>query len=358
MTGRFATRPVATGPGRGRSPGTGVEHLPVPRIVATEVAGPEHLAVDRGGRILTGAADGTIWRIGLTGTGEADGVSAVASTGGRPLGLEAAPDGRLLVCDAERGLLSVDPDSGSVRTVVDTVDGRPLLFCSNVTAAADGTAYFTVSSRRYRLADWLGDIMEHSGTGQLLRLRPGGDPEVLMDGLQFANGVVLSPDESFALVAETGARRLRRYWLTGPAAGTHEVFLAGLPGFPDNLCRGAGGLVWIALAGPREPGITLLHHAPVAVRHAAWKAIGSHQPGPRPVARVLGVDASGRVVRDLVHRPSGYRMVTSAREHDGRLIAGSLAENGIAVWDMPASPPTRPLPRPRRPSRREKARPR
>ena len=39
-----------------------------------------------------------------------------------------------------------------------------------------------------------------------------------MDGLQFANGVVLSPDESYLLVAETGAYRITRLWLGGARA--------------------------------------------------------------------------------------------------------------------------------------------
>jgi sugar lactone lactonase YvrE len=34
-------------------------------------------------------------------------------------------------------------------------------------------------------------------------------------GLAFANGIVLSADESFAIVAETWASQLRRIWLQG-----------------------------------------------------------------------------------------------------------------------------------------------
>lgn len=58
---------------------------------------------------------------------------------------------------------------------------------------------------------------------------------VLIDGLYFANGIALSPEEDFIVVAETGHSRLQRYWLTGPKKLTSEVFIDGLPGLPDNL---------------------------------------------------------------------------------------------------------------------------
>ena len=163
------------------------------------------------------------------------------------------------MCDAQRGLLRVDPQDGTVGVLANKLGGEPLRFCSNVAAAADGTIYFSVSSRRYGLEDWMGDILEHTGTGQLLRLRPGGEPEVLLDGLQFANGVALAEDESFVVVAENGAYRLCRLRLTGPQAGRYDRLVSDLPGFPDNISRGRDGVFWVALAGPRERGIEVLH---------------------------------------------------------------------------------------------------
>jgi len=151
------------------------------------------MTVDAEGRILTGTEDGHIWRLTLPRApeppeppepAEPARAEVLAQTGGRPLGLVSCPDGGLLVCDARRGLLHIAPRSRTVRALADEVDGTPLRFCSNVATAADGTVYFTVSSRRYALEDWLGDILEHRGTGQLLRLQPGGRPEVLCDGLQ------------------------------------------------------------------------------------------------------------------------------------------------------------------------------
>ncbi|MFI0816032.1 SMP-30/gluconolactonase/LRE family protein [Streptomyces sp. NPDC021098] len=322
-----------------RSP---AEPLPRPRIVARDARGPEHVAVDGAGRILTGTADGAIWRLTLSRTADLLRAEVIAETGGRPLGLlpspDGDPDGDVLVCDARRGLLRVAPRSGAVRVLADQVDGVPLRFASNVTVAADGTLYFTVASRRYALEDWLSDILEDTATGQLLRLRPGGEPEVLRDGLRFANGVALAPDESFLAVAESGARRIRRHWLTGPRQGTDDTLIRDLPGYPDNLTRGAGEVFWVALAGPREPAVDALHHASPALRRTVATAAKPAQrllPLPRPTVRVLAIRPDGSVARHLLHRRSPYRMVTSVCEHGDRLVLGSLRERGIAVCALP-----------------------
>ena len=62
---------------------------------------PEDVVIDADGSVWTGCADGKIARIdGETGSNE-----VVGDTGGRPLGLAVARDGKLLVCDSHRGLL-------------------------------------------------------------------------------------------------------------------------------------------------------------------------------------------------------------------------------------------------------------
>ncbi|MFC8513365.1 SMP-30/gluconolactonase/LRE family protein [Streptomyces sp. NPDC057257] len=308
------------------------------RYVAIGGRGPEDVVADARGRVLTGVEDGRILRVdGLTGEAPAR-VEVLAETGGRPLGLELLPDDALLVCDADLGLLRVDLREGIVRILADSVAGERLRFCSNVVALADGSVCFTVSSRVHPLEHWIGDIVEHTGTGRLLRLAPGSEvPEVLLEGLQFANGLALAADESFLVVAETGARRLTRYWLTGPKAGHGEPFAENLPGMPDNIWRGSpDGPIWVSLASPRVPPLDLLHRTPPAVRGAAAR-IAVHAPyRPAGTIGVLAVDDQGDVVHHLTHRRSGFRMVTSVCEAAGHLVLGSLWERGIAVCERPA----------------------
>jgi sugar lactone lactonase YvrE len=309
----------------------GPRPLPPLRRLEVDGAAPEDVVVDEAGQVVTGVDDGRVLRVGPDGR-----VEVVADTGGRPLGIELLGDGRLLVCDARRGLLAVDPAASAVEVLVDRVAGEPMRFCNNAAVAADGTVYFSDSSRRFGIDHWRADLLEHSGTGRLLRRDPGGAVEVLLDGLQFANGVALSADESFVAVAETGAYRLTKLWLTGERAGRTNLLADNLPGFPDNLSTGPGGLLWVALGSPRNPLLDRLHRRHPALRRAVWALPQRLQPKPVRTLWALAVDAGGAVVHDLQGPGDDYTMVTGVREHGGRLYLGSLAERAVAVLDLPA----------------------
>ncbi|MEU5632329.1 SMP-30/gluconolactonase/LRE family protein [Streptomyces rishiriensis] len=322
------------------------------RYLSLPGQGPEDVVADPGGRVLTGVSDGRILRVDGLDDPPTARVEHVAEIGGRPLGLELLPDGDLLVCSADGALLRVDPDgTGSVRVLTGSAAGERLRFCSNVVALPDGTVYFTVSSRVHPLEDWMGDIVEHTGTGRLLRLEPGArEAEVVLEGLQFANGLARSADDAFLIVAETGARRLTRFHLTGPRAGRAEPLVERLPGFPDNMWRGApDGPVWVALAGPRVPPLDLLHRAGPAVRRRAAR-LALHAPyRPWGGTGVLAIDDDGRTVVPysplrsgagapaLTRRRSGFRMVTSVCETGGLLVLGSLVERGLALCEAPVT---------------------
>ncbi|MFC4604658.1 SMP-30/gluconolactonase/LRE family protein [Rhodococcus kronopolitis] len=287
--------------------------------------GPEDVAVDHEGRLVTGTDDGRIWRF------EAPNRAAViADTGGRPLGVEILDDGRYLVCDADRGVLRVD-ETGRVETLTDTALGMPLILCNNSAVGRDGVVYFTDSSARFGLAEHRTDLLEHGGTGRLLRLDPvTGETDLLADGLQFGNGVGLSADESFVIVAETGAYRIRRVELTGPRAGTVSTWAENLPGIPDNVTsQTADGIFWVALYSPRMRLLDLLAPHP-ALRIVAANLPGWAQPEPERRAWVLGLDRDGVVVHSLQGGKGSYGPVTGVREADGWLYLGSLTADAVA----------------------------
>ena len=168
--------------------------LTVLRRLSTGDRGPEDVVFDHAGQIVTGTGNGRVVRIDPA-TGER---VVLADTGGRPLGLQPCADGSVLVCDHDRGLLRVTAD-GAVEVLA---GGIP--FASNVVQASDGTIWFTSSTSRWDLKNHLGDVFEHSCTGRLLRRDPDGTVTTLLDDLKFANGLVLAPDESHLLIAETG----------------------------------------------------------------------------------------------------------------------------------------------------------
>ena len=176
----------------------------------------EDVVADADGNIFTGVEDGRIVRVSPDGTS----VQVVADTGGRPLGLAVARDGRLLICDSHRGLLRYDPAAAEIETLVAEIDGRPLTFCSNVVESSDGTIFFTESTSRFHYEYYKGSVIEGRPTGSLFRRDCDGTVTELAGGLYFANGVTLTADESAVVFAETTACRLSKYWLTGDRAGT------------------------------------------------------------------------------------------------------------------------------------------
>ncbi|ATL32588.1 Strictosidine synthase precursor [Streptomyces formicae] len=294
--------------------------------------GPEHVTSDGRGRLLTGVEDGRVLRVDPARPHAGE---TVARTGGRPLGLTTQTDGRVLICDAERGLLRLSPDTGFLEVLADRVGGEPLRVCSNVAVGGDDTAYFTSSSSRYPLSRWRSDLVEHTASGRVLRLTPGGSPEVLAGGLEFANGIVLAPDASHLVVAETGARRLMRLWLTGANAGRLEVFLDDLPGYPDNLTQGPSGDLWVALAAPANPAVEALRGAPTWLRRTMATAAHAVRSRPPRVARVLSLTPEGHVRHDLRRSGRGCRMMTSVMETRGELVLGSLMERHLTVCESP-----------------------
>ncbi|GAA1479265.1 SMP-30/gluconolactonase/LRE family protein [Nocardioides aestuarii] len=307
---------------------TGLTVVPVPGFGAEDVVVATHGPDE--GCCFTGTEDGSVWRV----SHDLRRIDRVAATGGRPLGIEHHPEGWLLVCDAHRGLLRVEPATGRVDVLTDSVDGARLLVTNNAAIAADGTIWFSDSSTVHPIEEWRQDFARDTRTGRLLRRDPDGRVAVVLEGLAFANGVALAADESFVTVAESGGRTVVRHWLAGERAGTTDLLVDDLPGYPDNTARGSDGLVWVTIASPALAAVRLLHRGPRWLRVAATSVPERLQPQPRRVVHVQAFDDDGALVRDVRRPATDFHMVTGVREHEGRVWLGSLLEAAIAVTDL------------------------
>ncbi len=289
--------------------------------------GPESTAMDAAGRVVTGVADGRILRFDPV----RGGFEAVASTGGRPLGLAFGLDGTLYVCDAVKGLLSLAPGAKEPRTLATGYGGVPFRLADDVDVGPDGTVYFSDASSRFGVEQTREEVLEHGGSGRLLAWRPAtGATELLLSGLQFANGVAVAGDGASVLVNETGAYRITRYWLDGPKKGSSEVFFDNLPGLPDNLTFSRSrGIFWVALFSPRVKALDTFAPYPF-LRELVYRLPMWLQPQPARRAFALGIDQQGRVVFNLQHdSPAAFAPVTSVREGGGWLWLGSLGREAL-----------------------------
>jgi sugar lactone lactonase YvrE len=311
------------------------------RLGAGVAPGAEAIAIDAAGRPYTGTRDGRILRLDPATRAFAE----VASTGGRPLGLAFDRAGNLYVCDGERGLLRLAAPDGAhpeLTPLVASHGGVPFRLTDDVDVGPDGTVYFTDASSRFGVRQTREAILEHGGDGRFLAYHPDtGETELLLSGLEFANGVAVSGDGSYVLVNETGAYRIVRYWLSGPRRGTAEPFVANLPGLPDNVTWSPSRRAfWVALFSPRVPALEALARHPF-LRKVVWRVPRALQPEPLPQAFAVAVGEDGKIVEVLRDASKGaFAPVTSVREREGALWIGSLEGDGIGRL---AAPPARPV---------------
>jgi sugar lactone lactonase YvrE len=300
------------------------------RLVPVGGPSPEDVVLDDAGHVYTGLADGRLVRIDA-----ADGrLETVARLPGRPLGLELLGPGELLVCASDAGLLAVPLDGGRVRTLVDEFDGRRLGAVNNAAVAGDGTIWFSDSSTRFPVPEWRADLVQRTRTGRLLRRDPDGTLTEVLGGLEFANGVALAADGSYVAVAETGARRVRRVWLTGTRAGQDDVLAEDLWGYPDNISLGSDGLIWVALPGPRMAALGVVQRMPGPVRGLLRRVPERFQPAPDPAVGVVALDDAGRTVHQLTGTIDGLTMLTGVRETAGTLWFGNLTGDSVATLSL------------------------
>jgi len=291
---------------------------------------PEDVALDADGKIYAGFEDGRIIVLQPDGTQP----HVFANTGGRPLGLAFDRTGNLIVADAIKGLLSVNKSS-EVKVLAVEADGVKFGCLNDLDVGADGTIYFTEASNKFPMSQFTNDLLEHQPNGRLLTLDPlGQKPRTLLRDIYFANGVAVSPDQSFVLVAETGKYRVRRVWLKGPKLGQDDIFIDNLPGFPDGISSNDVGRFWLALAAPRQALFDCLLPRPF-LRKVVARLPKFLQPAPKRYSFVLALDQSGRVIENLQNGSSDcYAEISNVVEHNNTLYFGSIGEDTVGRFAL------------------------
>ena len=293
---------------------------------------PEDVAFDSQDRIYTGTEDGRIFRFQPDGTQP----QVFANTGGRPLGLIFDHSENLIVADAVKGLLSIGRD-GNITPLSTEAEGIPFRCTNDLDIASDGTIYFTDASSKFSLTQLKADLLEHQPNGRFLAYNQRTkQTTVLLRDLYFANGVAVSPDQSFVLVNDTGAYRVRRYWLTGARQGQSDIFIDNLPGFPDGISSNGQGTFWLALVNRRDKGLDFLQPHPF-LKKIVWRLPNFLQPNIKRYGFVLGLDSSGKVVHNLQDpSPQCFTQIANVVEHKGALYFGSIGEK--AIGRLPLAP--------------------
>jgi len=320
-----APPPELAGPYAQNSELTRVEKLKIDGFA------PEDVAFDSQDRIYCGDDHGRIFRF------ESDGTKpqVFADTRGRPLGLVFDHDGNLIVADAIIGLVSIAPD-GKATVLTTEAGGIPFRCANDLDVARDGTIYFTDASYKYPLTRLKDDVLEHQPNGRFMSYDPRTkQTSVLLRDLYFANGVAVSPDQSFVLVNDTSSYRVRRFWLAGPKQGQSDVFIDNLPGFPDGISSNGQDKFWLALVNRRDAALDSMLPHPF-MRRIVWRMPSFMQPDIKRYAFALALDANGKVVQNLQDpSPQCFAQIANVVEHKGMLYFGSIGEHAIGRMPLP-----------------------
>lgn len=301
------------------------DRLRVARGISIEpFHGPEDATLGIDGRIYVTTESGHIVQV------QNRRVREFSNPGGRPLGIETDRDGTLVIANAFDGLQRIDRQGG-VSALLREVDGEPLLDANSLAIGPAGRIYFSVSSTKFRASEYRGsyeasllDILEHGGNGKLYAFDPTMDTvELLLDDLNYANGVAISADGSFVLVSETGHYRVLKYWLSGENKGSSEVLLENLPGFPDNLKSGINGRFWLGLAAPRNHLLDELSDKPLA-RKIVQRLPAFMRPKAIPSSHVIAFDGNGVVLENLQDPAARFPTLTGVLETNRALYLTTL----------------------------------
>lgn len=302
-------------------------------ITLGEYEGPEDATIGADGRIYVTTAGGHVLAI------HNGRVFEFSFPDGRPLGIEAGPDGSLVVANSYLGLQHIDRD-GNVTTLLSEVDGQPLIYANNLAVGPDGTIYFSEASSKFGAQSSGGtyessllDIMEHGGHGRVFAFNPSnGKVSTLLDSLNFANGVAVSDDGRYLLISETGHYRVLKHWLTGEQKGMTEVLLENLPGFPDNLKSGLQGRFWLGLAAPRNALLDELSDKPI-LRKIVQRLPAFVRPKAVASSHVIAFNGDGQVLMNLHDPLARFPTLTGVVETNRSLYLTTLFGNQLPHLD-------------------------
>jgi sugar lactone lactonase YvrE len=185
--------------------------------------------------------DGRIWlsdmgakevvAVDLEGTSE-----VIAHVPAMPMGSGWLPDGRLLIVSALDGRLLRREADGSLVTHAD-LTGLADHAWSDMVVDGRGNAYIGNLGFDFPGGEF--------APGIVALVTPDGSARQVADGVAFPNGMVVTPDNSTLILAESYANRLTAFDVAADGSLSNRRVWADLGGgVPDGICLDAENAVW------------------------------------------------------------------------------------------------------------------
>lgn len=162
----------------------------------------------------------------------------IAELSDLPGGLGWLPDGRLLVVSmCKRQLLVLEQENLELYADLSELAS---FHCNDLLVDPKGRCY--VGNFGYDL-----HAGEPVSNAEIILVSPGGEPEIVSNTVIFPNGMVITPDTSSLIVAETFASRLSRFSIQADGRlGKRELWADLGSALPDGICLDQEGAVWVA----------------------------------------------------------------------------------------------------------------
>ena len=203
------------------------------------LVGSEMCIRDRGldGYVYSGGEAGQIYRISLN-SGK---VTEIANTGGFILGLALDASNNIYACDvSDRSIKKITPD-GYVTTYATGTDEDPFITPNYPVFDSKGNLYVCDSG------DWKQD------NGKIFKISPGGISEVWDRRLkEFPNGICISPDEGYLVVAMSlNPPRIAKVLIDRDGNPDKIDTLVEIPGtVPDGVLFDRQGFIYVSCYRP------------------------------------------------------------------------------------------------------------
>jgi len=228
------------------------------RFVGEGLERPECILAERDGTLWSADGRGGVVRIDPDGTQELILQSTVArneassfeeryvnTQGSLPNGLAFDAGGNFLIANFGTDSLELTTRSGETRTLLDSIDGKPIGKANFVTRDSRGRLWLTVTTR---MVPWTRHVEVMSYDGYIAVIDDRG-ARIVADGLCGTNELRFDPEEEFLYVAETTARRVSRFRVRpdGSLSARETYGPENVGGFCDGIAFDAHGNLWCAL---------------------------------------------------------------------------------------------------------------
>jgi sugar lactone lactonase YvrE len=154
-----------------------------------------------------------------------------------PFCIDWLPDGHLLIVSGQERLLLRRESDGSLATHADL---RPLSDngCNEIVVDGRGNVY--VNGGGF-------DRPGQKKSGIIALIAPDGSARQVADDIAFPNGMVITPDNSTLIIAESYGKKLTAFDIAADGSLSNRRVWADLKdGVPDGLCIDAENAIWYA----------------------------------------------------------------------------------------------------------------